>query len=103
VLENLRAIYGGLASRWLVNFEAGADQQLALLTVRMHSNLKLQGRLTRELLPGGPTINNTLIVTDDIVRAVQAMHPTPEQRAAFAAYYRKHAPLIEASSDAAAD
>ena len=100
VLENLRAIYGGLCSRWLVNFEAGADQTLALLTTKLHSNLELQGRLTKELLPPGSTIN-TLIVTDDIVRAVQAMRPTPEQRAAFAAYYRKHAPLIEAVPSAA--
>ena len=101
VLENLRAIYGGLASRWLVNFEAGADQTLALLTTRLHSNLELQGRLTKELLPPGSTTINNLIITDDIVKAVQAMRPTPEQRSAFAAYYRKHAPLLEAVPNAA--
>jgi hypothetical protein len=96
VLDNLRAIYGGVASRWLVAFEAGADQTLALLTSRLQSNLELQGRLTRELMPTGGTINNNIIISDAVVRAVMAMHPTPEQRAAFADYYRQRsaAPLV---------
>jgi hypothetical protein len=97
VLDNLRAIYGGVAARWLVAFEAGADQTLALLTTKLQANLALQGQLTRELMPPGSTVNNSLvIVTPEVVRAVQAMHPTPEQRAAFADYYRQRCavPLV---------
>jgi hypothetical protein len=51
VLENLRAVYGGLLQRWMVALESGADHTLALLTGRLHENLTAQARLTRELQP----------------------------------------------------
>src|SRR5712692_10075637 len=40
VLDNLRTVYSGVASRWLVAYEAGADEKLALLTARLHQNLE---------------------------------------------------------------
>jgi hypothetical protein len=97
VLENLDAIYGGVASRWMCNFESGADSKLVLLTDRLVRILELKARITKEVMPPGTTLNQTLIVTPDIVAAVQAMKPTPEQREAFAHAWRQIArvPLIE--------
>ncbi len=42
VIENLKAIYSGLASRWLHAFEAGDDHKLSLLTGKLHVNLEMQ-------------------------------------------------------------
>ena len=53
VIENLKAIYSGLASRWLHAFEAGDDHKLSLLTGKLHVNLEMQARITKELSPGG--------------------------------------------------
>ena len=52
VIENLKAIYSGLASRWLHAFEAGDDHKLSLLTGKLHANLEMQARITKELSPG---------------------------------------------------
>ena len=53
VIENLKAIYSGLASRWLHAFEAGDDHKLSLVTGKLHVNLEMQARITKELSPGG--------------------------------------------------
>ena len=103
VVQNLDAIYGGLASRWLANFESGADNKLAQLTDRMLRTLELKARITKEVMPPGATLNQTLIVTPDIVNAVQAMKPTPEQREAFARAWRQIAPRVLIEHVAAAD
>jgi hypothetical protein len=91
VIDNLRAIYRGLASRWLVAFEAGADQTLSLLTVRMQSNLELQAKITKELAPpgayGGPVTNNFYVSPQylTVLRvAAVALRPYPEARRDFA-------------------
>ena len=65
VLENLKAIYSGLASRWLHAFEAGDDQKLSLLTGKLHANLEMQARITKELSPGGSVhIQNNYLMSD---------------------------------------
>jgi hypothetical protein len=56
VIENLRAVYSGLASRWLANLEAGADHALVAITAKVHDNLTLQARITRELMPAPPNV-----------------------------------------------
>jgi hypothetical protein len=48
---NSDAIYGGLASRWLANFESGADNKLAQLTDRILRTLELKARITKEVMP----------------------------------------------------
>src|SRR5579871_4543343 len=58
VLDSLKAVYSALASRYLTNFEAGADDKVALLAARLHQNLELQAKLTRELMPAATTVTN---------------------------------------------
>ena len=48
VIENLKAIYSGLASGWLHAFEAGDDHKLSLLTGKLHANLEMQARITKD-------------------------------------------------------
>jgi hypothetical protein len=111
VLESLRSLYGGLSSRWLVNYEAGADDTLALLTARLHQNLELQARLTRELLPAATTITNNFfalpIFADLQASLLRTLASFPEARAAVIAEFKAladRAPplLIEAPRDRAA-
>jgi hypothetical protein len=65
VIENLRAIYSGLASRWLHAFEAGDDYKLSQLTGKLHANLEMQARITKELSPGGSVhIQNNYLMSD---------------------------------------
>jgi hypothetical protein len=90
VVENLMAIYGGLASRWLSAFEAGDDGTLSLLTQRLHKNLELRARLTHELLPPGPTsVTNNILLNDPgylaaIGQIAVSLAPFPEARVAVA-------------------
>lgn len=90
VIENLMAIYGGLASRWLSAFEAGDDGTLSLLTQRLHKNLELRARLTHELLPPGPTsVTNNILLNDPgylaaIGQIAVSLAPFPEARVAVA-------------------
>jgi len=69
----------------------------------MLRTLELKARITKEVMPPGATLNQTLIVTPDIVNAVQAMKPTPEQREAFARAWRQIAPRVLIEHVAAAD
>jgi hypothetical protein len=63
VLEHLRAVYSPLAARYLVAFEAGADGTLSNLAGRLHQNLEIQARLTKELMPAPSslTINGVFL------------------------------------------
>jgi hypothetical protein len=94
VIENLMAIYGGLASRWLSAFEAGDDGTLSLLTQRLHKNLELRARLTHELLPPGPTsVTNNILLNDPgyvraITRIAEALRPYTDARQAVASVLR---------------
>jgi hypothetical protein len=79
VIENLKAIYSGLASRWLHAFEAGDDHKLSLLTGKLHVNLEMQARITKELSPGGSVhIQNNYLMN---VRRALAQGPHMSRRA----------------------
>jgi hypothetical protein len=86
VLENLRAIYRGLASRWLAALEAGADNQAVSLSRAMQDNLKLQARITREIAPAnGPVTINTIVQSDSFRSAMLSLareHPEVRGRVA---------------------
>ena len=69
----------------------------------MLRTLELKARITKEVMPPGTTLNQTLIVTPDIVNAVQAMRPTAEQREAFARAWRRIAPVVAIEHAAAGD
>jgi len=46
-------------------FEAGDDHKLSLLTGKLHANLEMQARITRELSPGGSVhIQNNYLMSD---------------------------------------
>ena len=107
VIDNLRAVYGGLANRWLHAFEAGDDHRLALLTGKLHANLEMQARITKELAPAGATyntVNNNFLLTD-AAQLRRILQPFPEARAAVVAYYaeRSTPKVIEHDAAAAAD
>jgi hypothetical protein len=93
VVDNLMAIYGGLASRWLVAFESGADATLSMLTTRMHQNLELRAKITKELLPPGPSSVTNIMLDPGYMRAVGriavALSPYPEARIAVATALRE--------------
>ena len=97
VIENLRAVYGGLANRWLHAFEAGDDHRLSLLTSKLHANLEMQARITKELAPAGSTfntVNNNFLLTD-AAQLLRILQPFPEARAAVVAYYaERSAPKV---------
>ena len=97
VIENLKAIYSGLASRWLHAFEAGDDHKLSLLTGKLHANLEMQARITRELLPGSLHIQNNYL-RSDVTTLLKILTPYPEAKRAIVDYYRERsaaADLIE--------
>jgi hypothetical protein len=95
VVDNLMAVYGGLASRWLVAFESGADPVFCMLTTKLHQNLELRAKITKELLPPGPSnVTNNILVGDptfmrSIGRIAAALSPYPEARAAVAQALRE--------------
>jgi len=59
VLETLRAIYAPLAARYMVAFEAGADQTMIALAGKMRVILMDQARLTQELMPEPASVSLT--------------------------------------------
>lgn len=67
VVQNLQALYGGLASRWLACLEAGADNALISISKEMHRNLDLRARISRELTPAGTTIVNTIFQLQPVI------------------------------------
>ena len=103
VIENLKAIYSGLASRWLHAFEAGDDHKLSLLTGKLHANLELQGRITRELQPSGGTYIQNNFTTSDVSQLLRILAPFPDARAAIASYYRDRSPVKQIEHGATAD
>lgn len=64
-LERLGAIYAPLAARYMVAFEAGADQTMIALAGKMTSIAMNQARLTRELMPAQPSmvVNNNVFLS----------------------------------------
>jgi len=109
VLDNLRSIYSGLTSRWLVNYEAGDDATLVMLSRELHTNLVTQARLTRELMPAPSSVVNNFfqlpLFGDLQSRLLTILRDFPEARAAvlreFKSLAEKQPPLIEARADAA--
>lgn len=65
VIENLRSIHAGLASRWLRAIESGNDQAVVGLSKAMHENLAMQGRITRELMPAPASVTVNAFLTGD--------------------------------------
>jgi len=62
VVQNLRAVYSGLLSRWLLAIESGNDQAVIGLSRELHANLRMRGQAAHELSPGGAsiTVNNVV-------------------------------------------
>ena len=89
VLENLRVIYSGLANRWLVNFQCGADLALVSLTREMHANLERQGRISGELLPHVQSVTNHFWMTPEFSQLqlilMKALMRFPEAKASVIA------------------
>jgi hypothetical protein len=85
VLENLRAIYQGLARIWLQAIEAGAVDRVTA-SREMRENLKLTARITREILPSnGPVIFNTVVQNGNFRSAMLELaeqHPEVRPRVA---------------------
>jgi hypothetical protein len=88
VIENLKANYSGLASRWLHAFEAGDDHKLSLLTGKLHANLEMQARITKELSPGSVHIQNNYLMSG-VTTLLKILTPYPEAKRAIVDYYRK--------------
>ena len=115
VVEQLRAVNAGVSARWLVAFEAGADDTFVSLTGQIRKNLELLARLTRELVPQPSvvtTTNNFLLFEHpeyvQVIAAVGvALRPFPEARRAVLSALRSfnaagEGPLIEGRPPAAA-
>jgi hypothetical protein len=96
VVETLRAVNAGVSARWLVAFEAGADDTFISLTGQMRKNLELLARLTRELVPQPSvvtTTNNFMLFEHPayvqvIAALCMALRPFPEARQAVLATLR---------------
>jgi len=107
-VETLRAVNAGVSSRWLVAFEAGADDTFISLTGQIRKNLELMARLTRELVPPPSVVTTNNIVLfehPEYVQAIagiaEALRPFPEARQAVVSALRLFSaagerPLIEA-------
>jgi hypothetical protein len=108
IVETLRAVNAGVSARWLVAFEAGADDTFVSLTGQIRKNLELLARLTRELVPQASvvTTTNNLMLFDhpEYVQAIagiaEALRPFPEARQAVVSALRSFTavserPLIE--------
>ena len=107
-METLRAVNAGVSSRWLVAFEAGADDTFISLTGQIRKNLELMARLTRELVPQPSVVTTNNIVLfehPEYVQAIagiaEALRPFPEARQAVVSALRSFTaagkrPLIEA-------
>jgi hypothetical protein len=89
VIENLKAIYSGLASRWLHAFEAGDDHKLSLLT------LEMQARITKELSPGGSVHIQNNYLMNDVTTLLKILAPYPEAKRAIVDYHRERSPAAE--------
>lgn len=106
VVENLSAIYAGLAARWLHAFEAGDDQRLIALTTKLHANLEIRARISKELAPAGSNfVTNNNFLLSDASALLQVLTPFPEARAAIVRHYTAGgglpAPLVIEHADAA--
>ncbi len=73
VLDNVRAVYSALAARFLVAYEAGDDATLIPLTTRIHENLTITAKLTRELLPPQSIVVQNLFALPDFAVLQQTL------------------------------
>ena len=104
VVDNLQAIYSALSSRFLDSFEAGDDARLAVLTSRMHQNLEIRARISKELLPAGSTFNQTNnILLCDTSQLIKILAPFPEARKAIVDFYSQKSAPVRQIEHAAAD
>jgi hypothetical protein len=114
IVETLRAVNAGVSSRWLIAFEAGADDTFISLTGQIRKNLELMAKLTRELLPAPSVVTTTnkivLFEHPEYVQAIagiaEALRPFPAARQAVVSALRSFSvaserPLIEAQPAAA--
>jgi hypothetical protein len=105
VLDNLSALYGAYAGRFLTAFEAGDDYKVSKLGLRMESILEMRARISKELLPSGSTFNSITnnVLLADAGQLLKILAPYPEARAAIVDFYsQKTAPrVIEHHADAA--
>jgi hypothetical protein len=105
VVETLRAVNAGVSARWLVAFEAGADDTLINLTGQIRKNLELLARLTRELVPHPSVVTTTnnfmLFEHPEYVRMIaalgMALRPFPEARQAVLSTLRSFSAAGEQS------
>jgi hypothetical protein len=115
VVETLRAVNAGVSARWLVAFEAGADDTFVSLTGQIRKNLELLARLTRELVPQPSVVTTTnnfmLFEHPEYVQVIAALsvalRPFPEARQAVLSALRSFnaatdQPFIEAQPTPAA-
>lgn len=104
VCDNLAAIYGGLSNRWLHAFESGDDLRLSALTARLHQNLELRARISRELLPSGATFNQTNnFLLSDAGQLLRVLKDFPEARKAIVDFYSARSAPKTIEHAAAAD
>jgi hypothetical protein len=102
VVDNLQAIYAGLSNRWLLAFESGDDTRLAVLTGKMHQNLEIRARISKELLPNGSSftqINNNFLLKD-AGELLKILADEPSARAKIVAYYNEK-PMRQIEHEAA--
>jgi hypothetical protein len=115
VVETLRSVNAGVSARWLIAFEAGADDVFVSLTGQFRKNLELMAKLTKELVPPGPTTvvtnNISFFANPEALAAINALaialRPYPEARLAAAAALRQfteagRSPLLEVQPSEAA-
>jgi hypothetical protein len=95
VIENLKAIYSGLASRWLHAFEAGDDHKLSLLTGKLHVNLEMQARITKELSPGGSVHIQNNYLMNDVTTLLKILAPYPEANEGWPPCARARSPKVK--------
>ncbi|HVM78855.1 MAG TPA: hypothetical protein VMU06_07535 [Stellaceae bacterium] len=107
VVENLMALYGGLTSRWLVNFEAGCDEALVPLSREMLRVLDMRAKISRELAPASSTVISNIFVhpafADLQSTLLRVLAEHPEARAAVIREFRdleaKSPPMIEVAAE----
>ena len=67
-------------------------------TGKLHANLEMQARITKELSPGGSVHIQNNYLTSDVTTLLKILTPYPEAKRAIVDYYRERsaaADLIE--------
>ena len=93
VLENFRAIYAGLAARWLEAYKHGDDTKLVSLSGKMIDLLERQGKISGELMPEASRITNNFLITPEFfslqASLLKALREFPEAKKALLLELRK--------------